>query len=151
MKNFEGSTRPTWKSKNLFPIQRVGTKSSSGRSRNYFSCQKIQFPSSLKQPCSFAHCSSFHVLTFFFILLLRNFNVSQQIFILCIILKHNLKISYPQSTASKSYVFYEVKQINNFFSSLYRLSDVSASLVCRNFRHPLDMFRLPYIFERYFA
>ena len=39
-------------------------------------------------PCSFAYSSSFHVLTFLFILLHTNFNVTQQIFILCIILKN---------------------------------------------------------------
>ena len=106
--------------KNLFLIQRVGKKNSPGRPRNYFFfCQKLKFRYFLKQPCSVACCSSFHILTFFFILLHRNFNVTQQIFILSIILKHTLKISYPQSTTSKSYVFYEVEQINNFFSSLF--------------------------------
>ena len=87
--------------------------------RKIIFCQNLQFRYFLKQPCSFAYCSSFHLLTFFFILLHRNFNVTPQIFILSIILKHTLKISYPQSTASKSYVFYELEQINNFFSSLF--------------------------------
>ena len=55
-----------------------------------FFSQKLQFRYFLKQSCSFAYCSSFHALIFFFILLHRNFNVTQQIVILCIILEYTL-------------------------------------------------------------
>ena len=101
--------RSSWQDKKTHPAA----------AKLFIFCQKLQFRYFLKQPCSFAYCSSFHVLTFFFISLHRNFNVTQQISILCIILKHTLKISHPQIIASKSYVFYEVEEINNFFSSLF--------------------------------
>ena len=46
--------------KNMFPIQRVGKKTY----LKLFFCQKLQFRCFLKQPCSFAYCSSFHDVLF---------------------------------------------------------------------------------------
>ena len=62
-------------------------KTHPGSPKNFFS-QKLLFRYFLKQLCSFGYCCSFQVVTFFFILLHRNFNITEQIFMLCTILKH---------------------------------------------------------------
>ena len=97
--------RPTWKKSVSNPTV---WKKLTRAVPNFFFSQKLQFRYFLKKPCSFAYSSSFHVVTFFFILLHRNFNVTQQIFILCIIRKHTM--SWKLLTISKSARFYYLKQ-----------------------------------------
>ena len=67
-------------------------KTQPGSRKKFFFLSKITISLFLK--IASAYCSSFHVLTFLFILLHRNFNVTQQIFILCIILKHTYHENY---------------------------------------------------------
>ena len=93
--------RPTWKKSVSNPT--VWKKLTQPRQPQIFFFSKITISLFLKIALFICICSSFHVVTFVFILLHRNFNVTQQIFRLCIILKHTM--SWKLLMISKSAKF----------------------------------------------